>query len=58
MFVFDTDPITWDTDFDDLSDGEEVDVWGTDPNRFDTDGDGYSDGEEVAFGEDPLHWGP
>ncbi|MDP0490687.1 MAG: LamG-like jellyroll fold domain-containing protein [Verrucomicrobiota bacterium JB023] len=45
-----------DSDFDGLSDGEEVsagdDGYITDPNRVDTDGDGFADGNEV-FSNNP-----
>ena len=43
-----------DSDGDDLSDSEEMDVYGTDPNNPDTDGDGTLDGAEIAMGRDPL----
>ena len=44
-----------DTDDDDLSDGDEVNVYGTDPLEPDTDKDGLDDGSEVnKFGTDPL----
>ncbi|MFA5453107.1 MAG: hypothetical protein WC248_06005, partial [Candidatus Methanomethylophilaceae archaeon] len=43
-----------DTDFDGLSDGDEVNLYGTDPLLPDTDGDGLLDGEEILLGKDPL----
>jgi len=49
-----TDPTVADTDFDGLSDGEEINVYGSDPLNPDTDGDGFSDGEEVASGYSPI----
>lgn len=49
-----TDPHNADTDGDDLSDGDEVNIYFTNPLKADTDGDGYSDGEEIAAGTDPL----
>jgi hypothetical protein len=48
--------ITIDTDGDELSDEEELEL-GTDPNNYDTDGDGLSDGSEVradGWGTNPL----
>lgn len=48
------DPFDPDTDGDDLSDGDEVNVFGTQPLLFDTDGDQISDGLEARFGTDPL----
>ncbi|MFZ0728271.1 MAG: MopE-related protein [Desulfobacterales bacterium] len=46
--------MTSDSDYDGLTDFEEVNQYGTDPNKADTDGDGFSDGEEVAGGYDPA----
>ena len=40
-------PEVVDTDFDGLSDADEINVYGTDPNYEDTDGDGLSDGREI-----------
>ena len=48
-----TDPNNWDTDGDELSDGDEVLVWKTNPLNPDTDGDKYSDGMEVKGGYNP-----
>jgi len=45
-----TSPILFDTDNDNLSDGEEVNVLGTDPVSPDTDGDGLQDGVETNTG--------
>ncbi|MCF7860138.1 thrombospondin type 3 repeat-containing protein [Patescibacteria group bacterium] len=42
-----------DSDFDGLSDYEEVRVYGTNPLNPDTDGDGYTDGDEVKNGYNP-----
>lgn len=49
-----THPFRYDTDFDGLSDYDEVRVYGTDPLNPDTDGDGMPDGWEVANGLDPT----
>lgn len=43
-----------DTDFDTLSDYDEVTVYGTDPLNPDTDGDGVNDGTEIKLGSNPL----
>lgn len=43
-----------DTDFDDLSDCEENQIYKTDPQKFDTDADGLPDGLEERFGTNPL----
>jgi hypothetical protein len=51
---FGTDPRNWDSDGDELSDGDEVFVWETDPLNPDTDGDGYLDGLEVQSGYSPT----
>lgn len=48
-----TDPNNWDTDGDELSDGDEVLVWKTNPLNPDTDGDKYQDGAEVKNGFNP-----
>ncbi len=48
-----TDPNNWDSDGDELSDGDEVLVWKTDPLNPDTDGDKFSDGTEVKAGYNP-----
>ena len=48
-----TDPNNWDTDGDELSDGDEVIIWKTDPLDPDTDGDTYEDGLEVRSGYNP-----
>lgn len=50
-----TDPFSSDTDADDLTDGDEVNIYGTDPTKWDTDTGGESDGSEVANGRDPLN---
>jgi len=46
-----------DTDFDGLSDGDEVNTWKTKPTNPDTDGDGFRDGDEVKNGYNPLGGG-
>ena len=43
----------FDTDWDGLSDKDEVEKWGTDPTKADTDGDGYGDGFEIRHGFNP-----
>lgn len=52
-----TDPNNWDTDGDELSDGDEKLVWETDPLNPDTDGDSYPDGQEVRSGYSPTGQG-
>ena len=49
-----TNPINYDSDFDGLSDGDEVNIYHTNPLIADTDDDGVSDGMEVEIGSDPL----
>lgn len=49
-----TDPRNGDTDNDDLSDYQEVNISHTDPLNSDSDGDGMSDGNEQALGFNPL----
>lgn len=49
-----TDPQNWDSDGDELNDGDEVLVWNTDPLNPDTDGDGYLDGQEIKAGYNPA----
>lgn len=48
-----TNPEKVDTDADELSDGDEVIIWGTDPLNPDTDGDTFLDGKEVKAGFSP-----
>jgi len=49
-----TDPAHWDTDGDELSDGDEVIIWKTDPLNPDTDGDTFPDGIEIKNGYSPT----
>jgi len=49
-----TDPKNWDSDGDELSDGDEVTIWKTDPLNPDTDGDTYLDGAEIKSGYSPT----
>lgn len=49
-----TDEAHWDTDGDELSDGDEVIIWKTDPLNPDSDGDGYKDGAEIRSGYSPT----
>lgn len=48
-----TNPNNWDTDGDELSDGDEILVWMTDPLKTDSDGDSYLDGAEIKNGYNP-----
>ncbi len=48
-----TDPRNWDSDGDELSDGDEVIIWKTQPLNPDTDGDTFLDGQEVKNGYSP-----
>lgn len=50
-----TDPLLYDTDFDGLSDSEEVNIYRTSPLLYDTDYDGLSDYDEIILGLDPLN---
>ena len=52
--VYGTSPFSADTDFDDLSDLEEIKQYFTDPLIRDTDSDGAPDGWELDNGYDPL----
>jgi len=52
-----TDPNNWDTDKDELSDGDEVIIWKTNPLNADSDGDTYFDGAEVKNGYSPTGLG-
>lgn len=49
-----TNPAYEDTDYDFLSDYDEVYTYKTNPTEADTDGDGVVDGTEVSNGSDPL----
>lgn len=51
----DTNPTKADTDGDELSDYEEINVTGTDPLNPDTDSDTISDGDEIKIGFDPTN---
>lgn len=50
---FGTDPNNADSDFDGLTDAEEIHIYRTDPNNSDSDGDGLSDRFEILLGTDP-----
>lgn len=52
-----TDSKNWDSDGDELSDGDEVIIWKTNPLNPDTDGDTYKDGAEVRGGYSPTGLG-
>ncbi len=47
-------PVCADTDFDEVNDADEINLYSTDPLKYDTDEDGASDGWEIANGYDPL----
>lgn len=49
-----TNPRLADSDGDELSDYDEVEVYRADPLKQDTDGDGFPDGEEVQTGNNPT----
>lgn len=49
-----TDPNSWDTDKDELGDGEEYFSWKTNPLNPDTDSDTYLDGQEIKNNYNPL----
>ncbi|MCL5435618.1 MAG: hypothetical protein M1275_00885 [Patescibacteria group bacterium] len=51
---YSTDPNNPDSDFDGLSDSDEVQVYNTDPRVADTDGDKFEDGDEVRNGYSPT----
>ncbi len=53
-FDLGTDPNNWDSDGDELGDGDEVIIWKTDPLNPDSDGDTYLDGQEVKSGYNPA----
>ena len=50
-----TDPLNPDTDYDNLLDGEEINVYGTNPLVADEDLDGLVDGDEIKVGTNPLN---
>ncbi len=50
---FNTNPFVFDTDGDNLSDGEEMLKYHTNPSDVDTDNDGYNDGDEIKNGYNP-----
>ncbi len=54
-----TNPLLFDSDGDNLGDGDEVNIYGTLPNNPDTDGDFIEDGDEISNASnplDPLSW--
>ncbi|MDE6678116.1 MAG: cellulose binding domain-containing protein, partial [Ruminococcus sp.] len=53
-YLLGTNPLNIDSDYDSLSDGDEVNIYSTDPTNSDTDGDTLSDGDEIALGLNPL----
>lgn len=48
-----TSETEFDTDYDGVSDIDEIRSWKTDPKKFDTDGDGFGDGVEIIRGFNP-----
>ena len=57
IVIYGTNPLNPDSDYDGLTDGEEVDPLGpgTDPLNPDTDADDLLDGMEIDIGTDPLN---
>lgn len=49
-----TDAKNWDSDGDELSDGDEVIIWKTNPMNPDSDADTFKDGSEVRAGYSPT----
>ena len=49
-----TSPTRADSDYDGLTDSQEIDSYGTDPLKADSDGDSLPDGLEVTAGGDPT----
>ena len=54
-YRLDTNPYNDDTDCDDLTDYDEVNIHETDPLKLDTDNDRLEDGDEIILGFDPLN---
>ncbi len=52
-YQYATNPLIGDTDYDDLSDYDEVNTHNTDPNLDDSDGDKVLDGDEIELGLNP-----
>ena len=56
-YIYNTNPDTWDSDEDNISDYVEIFITLTDPLLWDTDGDYLNDGEEYyTYNTDPLKW--
>jgi Zn-dependent metalloprotease len=53
-FTLTTNPLIADTDADDISDGDEVNIYNSNPLSSDTDNDGMSDGWEVTYSLNAL----
>ncbi|WP_455714713.1 cellulose binding domain-containing protein [Anaerosporobacter sp.] len=53
--TYGTNSIKSDSDYDGLSDSEEVNTFGSDPLKDDTDDDGIADGNEILLGLEPLN---
>lgn len=52
-YIQGTSPWNSDSDSDDLSDGDEVNIYSTNPLEPDTDNDGLSDSDEIVLGTNP-----
>jgi hypothetical protein len=52
--TYNSDPDSWDTDGDGLSDNDEIAYYGTDPSSNDSDNDGLGDYWEIQYGFNPL----
>lgn len=54
-FKLGTNPWSADSDLDNLTDYDEINLYSTNPINPDTDGDGLSDGNEILYSMDPLN---
>jgi Mg-chelatase subunit ChlD len=52
-YEFRTDPLNSDSDYDGLSDYDEITSYNTNPLKYDTDGDTLSDSDEITLGLNP-----
>ncbi len=53
-YLLGTNPLNIDSDYDNLPDGDEVNIYSTDPTNPDTDSDTLFDGDEIALSLNPL----